>query len=171
MTEIALKPVPIRYEWLNELYEQVDQTYCLNQIPLPLEESFSRNYFLAVRTGNNGGNPFLSYAIVLGNKEIGKGELTLQEDGRAELDLILKREFCHLGYGSQALRELIEKAKAEGFSKGISAYVNKDHTAMKKLLEKAGFEKGREFLADVLTPSDSSFRMKEVRGLEYTLDF
>ena len=171
MNALELKPIPIRYEWLNDLYEQTDQTFCLNQIPLPLEEAFSRNYFLAVRTGRNGGFPFLAFALTLGKQEIGKAELTLQEDGRAELDLILKREFCHRGYGSEALRKLIEKAKEVHFCMGIAAYVNEDHAVMKKLLENAGFVKGRGFTADVLTPEGGAYRMKEVRGREYILDF
>ncbi len=171
MNSLELKPVPIRYEWLSDLYEQVDQTFCLNQIPLPLDEAFSRNYFLAVRTGRNNGFPFLAFAVTSGKKGLGKAELTRQEDGRAELDLILKQEFCHQGYGTQALQRLIEKAKEDRFCNGIAAYVNEEHTAMKKLLENAGFKKGRQFTADVLTPGGGAFRVKEVRGREYTLDF
>ena len=168
---LELKPIPIRYEWLNDLYEQTDQTCCLNRVMIPLDEEFTRNYFLAVRTGNNGGFPFLAFAVSAGGKDIGKAELTLQEDGRAELDLILKKDWCHRGYGTLALQKLIETAKARGFSKGIAAYVNEEHEVMKRLLEHAGFEKGRSFRADVLTPSGRSFAVKEVRGREYTLDF
>ena len=55
---MELKPFPIRYEELNDLYAAVDQSCCLNSVPVPLDEAMTRSFFLAVRTGSNSGEPF-----------------------------------------------------------------------------------------------------------------
>jgi hypothetical protein len=91
MSVPELRPVPVSYAWLSDLYEHVNQEFCLNQIPLPLDEESSRAYFNAVRSGSNHGAPFLARAVYADNQPVGKAELTLQEDGSAELDLIIVR--------------------------------------------------------------------------------
>lgn len=164
---ISLHELPIRYEELNRLYEHCDQKYCLNALPTPLDEMMTRSYFLMVRTGRNNGNPFLCRGIFLDGTLIGKIELTKEEDGSAELDLIMDQAYENRGYGSEALRRMIDLSKDTGFCDSICAYVQEENEAMKRVLEKNGFEAVRPFKADVMTPLTDGYRLRTVSGREY----
>lgn len=167
---IELNPIPIRYEWLNDLYEHTDQSFCLNPLPVPLDEELSRNYFLAARTSSSNSLPFLARRIDLNGKTIGKIELSCYENGIAELDLIICRDYTGHGYGTEALKAMRQLARDTGFCHGIVAYTMKDHTAMCSLLEHAGFQLARPFTADVIGTNNGRYALRTVQGIEYILD-
>ena len=165
---IELKPFPIRYEALNDLYEHTDQSCCLNRVAVPLEEATTRGFFLAVRTKNNGGLPFDCRGIYLDGKLIGKIELTRYEDYSAELDLILETEYTGNGYGKEALEQFQNDLRKTGWAQCITAYVKADHKRMIRVLEKTGFEPTRAFAADVMTPQNGTYVLRTVNGIEYS---
>ena len=164
---MRLTPFPIRYEELNELYAHTDQRRCLNAIPVPLDEAMSRSYFLAVRTGNNDGRPFVCYAIEQDGRIIGKIEATKETEQRAELDLIIRSGYCGRGHGSEALNAFIEELKQNGWCEELCAYAESGNLAMKRVLEKNGFSCERTFQADVITPGQSQYQLRSVQGEEY----
>jgi hypothetical protein len=42
---------------------------------------------------------------------------------------------------------------------------------MRRVLEKCGFQEGRTFHADVMTPQNKGYRLITITGKEYLLDF
>lgn len=164
---MELKPFPIRYEELNDLYAAVDQSCCLNSVPVPLDEAMTRSFFLAVRTGNNNGEPFRCQAVVLNGTIIGKVELTKHDETTAELDLILRKDYANQGNGTAALEQLIRQIADDHWCSVIEAYVRSDNEAMKRVLAKNHFVKGRTFQADVVTPVNGSYTLRSVTGEEY----
>ncbi len=165
---IELKPFPIRYEALNDLYENTDQSHCLNRVAVPLEEETTRGFFLAVRTGNNGGLPFDCRGVFLDGTLIGKIELTRYEDRSAELDLIIRNEYADKGYGSEALNRFQQELCETGWAERITAYVEADHEQMIRVLKKTGFAPKRTFAADVVTPQNGTYVLRTVNGTEYS---
>ena len=165
---MELTPFPIRYETLNELYAAVDQSCCLNAVSVPLDEDLTRSFFLAVQTGINNGNPFRCQAITLNGTVIGKIELTRHDEKAAELDLILRKEYTHQGYGSAAVKLLQEQVQQDHWCTMIEAYVHCKNEAMKQVLQNGHFVKGRSFQADVVTPVNGSYTIRTVTGEEYT---
>ncbi|MBO7703846.1 MAG: GNAT family N-acetyltransferase [Solobacterium sp.] len=164
---IALKPFPIRYEALNDLYEHTDQSFCLNRVAVPLDEDTTRGYFLSVRTESNQGMPFCSYGIFRNDELIGKCELTRYEDGSAEADLIIRSDQVNHGYGKEALALLLKEAETNGFCECITAYIREDNIAAKHIFEQNGFEQTQSFLADVVSPDGREYRITTVKGSEY----
>lgn len=161
---ITLNSLPINYEVLNDLYEHTDQSFCLNRVAVPLDEDSTRNYFLAVRSGINNGMPFDAKGIFLDGKLIGKAERTIYEDGSAELDLIIRKEYCGNGYGTEALnRFLTQAAQCTSFC----AYIESSNLPAARVLEKSGFHAKRNFLADVMTPQSGTYALRTVEGTEY----
>ena len=165
---IELKPFPIRYEALNDLYEHTDQNCCLNRVAVPLEEETTRGFFLAVRTENNGGLPFDCRGVFLDGTLIGKIELTRYEDHSAELDLIIKDEYTGKGYGRQAVEQFQTELRKTGWANRITAYVAVSHKRMIRVLEETGFEPLRNFAADVITPQNGTYALRTVNGVEYS---
>ena len=161
---ITLNALPVNYEILNDLYEHTDQSFCLNRVAVPLDEDSTRNYFLAVRSGINNGMPFDAKGIFLDGTLIGKAERTVYEDGSAELDLIIRKEYCGNGYGTEALKQfLTQSAQCTSFC----AYIESSNLPAARVLEKTGFRAERKFLADVMTPQSGTYALRIVEGTEY----
>lgn len=159
-----------RKEPLADLYENADQSLCLVQLPLPLSISETRNYLRAVRTESVSGRAFICCAVYADSELIGKIEASRDEEGEAELDLILKRQYAGRGYGTEALRQFLALLKEKDWHQRMTAYVNRDNIAMIRILEKNGFARTREFTADVMVPTDGKYVMKTIRGYEYLRD-
>ncbi len=153
-------------ELLNELYAECDQSMCLVRLPVPLPKEETDRYMHIIETGNNQGRPFLCFGIYLDDRLIGKTELTRYEEGSAEADIIIQRDYCSKGYGTQALQELISTARAEEWCERIIAYIDLQNRAALKLFAKAGFQKGRTFRADVAVYEQGSLRVETHSGLE-----
>ena len=160
-----------RMDALKELYEHADQSHCLVRIRVPLDVSATRNYFRAIRSENVNGKPFLCYAIHLDDAIIGKIEASkdIEEDG--ELDLILKKEYSLQGYGTEALRQFMKMLEEKQWCRRMTAYVDSENKAMIRVLEKNGFEKKRNFCADVMAPSGNAYSLRIVAGSEYVYEF
>ena len=160
-----------RMDALKELYEHADQSHCLVRIRVPLDVSATRNYFRAIRSENVNGKPFLCYAILLDDTIIGKIEASkdINEDG--ELDLILKKEYSLQGYGTEALRQFMKMLEEKQWCRRLTAYVDSDNKAMIRVLEKNGFEKKRNFCADVMAPSGNAYSLRTVAGSENVYEF
>ena len=164
---ITLASFPIRYEELNDLYEHTDQSFCLNHVAVPLDEDTTRGYFMMVRTGNNNGMPFAVKGIYLDKKLIGKIERTVYEDGSAEIDLIIRKEYCGKGYGTEALRQFIALPETKAECASFCAYIDSDNLPAAGVLEKNGFEAKRKFQADVVTPQKDTYTLRTAEGTEY----
>ena len=167
---ITLGTLPVRYEELNDLYAHTDQSHCLNHVSVPLDEEMTRSYFLAVRTGMNQGMPFLARGVYLNRKLIGKAELTVYEEGWAEADLLIRREYENRGYGKAALSMIMKEAEEAQFVRCFTAYIDKENLAMKAVLEQVGFTPARTFRTDVLRPMEHGYALKEIEGVEYVYD-
>ncbi|MBQ9328244.1 MAG: GNAT family N-acetyltransferase [Solobacterium sp.] len=164
---ISLNAFPINYEVLNDLYAHCDQRYCLNAVSVPLEEESTRAYFLGVRTGVLDGKRFYSFSVDLNQTLIGKIELSIYPEGIGEVDLILRSEETGKGYGTDTMKQLLEKITKESLCEEVYAYVHDENEAMKRLLEHTGFHEGRTFVADVMTPDQGMYRLTSVKGKEY----
>lgn len=164
---ITLGPLPINYEELNDLYAGTDQCFCLNRVALPLDEDATRAYFSAVRSGVNDGMLFDAKGIYLKGKLIGKIERTVDENGCAEIDLIIVKEHCGKGYGTEALKQFLDLTETKVICDSFCAYIEADNTAAARVLEKNGFEAKRSFLADVVTPQADTYTLRTVKGTEY----
>ena len=160
-----------RKEPLEELYANTDQTYCLVQLPVPLPLSSVREYLKAVRSEDLKGRPFLCYAIKNDGAIIGKIEASKDEEGEAELDLIIRRDMVNQGYGSQALGQFLSILKNKDWCSVLCAYVNADNIAIRKVLENSSFVQGRDFAADVMVPDRGTYTMKTMKGTEYIYYF
>lgn len=156
-------------EALEDLYANTDQQHCLVQILVPLMEPQTSRYLQAVRDHEVDGKPFICFAVIEQDKIIGKIELTRSYGEKAELDLVIRKEYMHQGYGYEALRLLITTVSGERWCSHIFAYTVTDNEAMIALLEKCGFRKGRRFKADVMVPYGGMFTMMEKTGIEYFL--
>lgn len=164
---ITLNELPIRYEELNDLYEHTDQSFCLNKVAVPLDEDTTRGYFMMVRSHSNNGMPFAAKGIYWDRTLIGKIERTVYDNGCAELDIILRKEYCGKGYGTEALRQFLALPETENECMTFCAYVEEDNIAAQKALEKTGFEAKRQFKADVVTPQAGTYILRTVNGIEY----
>ncbi|MBR3356514.1 MAG: GNAT family N-acetyltransferase [Solobacterium sp.] len=152
---------------LQDLYAAVDQSFCLVQLPVPLQKPQTDAYLEGVRTGQMDGNPFHCFAVMKEDELIGKIELTVQEDRFAELDVILKKEMCGKGYGKQAVSAMIGLAARKQWCRGICAYTVRENLAMQAVLVSAGFQSRRSFTADVIVPNGSSYYLRQFEGIEY----
>ena len=152
---------------LEELYANADQTHCLVCLRLPLEKDATVRYLEGVRRKEIDGNPFYCYAVMLEDRIIGKIELTVQEDRFGELDVILRRDCCGKGNGTQAVRSMIALAAKKQWCRGITAYTDAENAAIQAVLEKNGFQKQRRFQADVLVPSGNTYYLRPCDGIEY----
>ena len=164
---IRLDNFPIRYEELNDLYEHTDQSFCLNRVAVPLDEDTTRGYFFMVRSGFNDGMLFGVKGIFLDGKLIGKIERTVDETGCAEIDLIIKKEYCGKGYGSEALKQFLALPETLMECSSYCAYIDAENKAAERVFEKNGFEAKRKFSADVVTPQGSTYVLRTVTGTEY----
>ena len=157
-------------EQLSLLYAQADQSGCLVQLPVPLPYENTVRYISGIQHNEMDGKPFLCRAIYEDDICIGKIELTRYEDMTAEIDIILRREWCHQGFGSEALWQMIELVRSTGWCTRIHAYVDTSNIAAGKLFAKNGFAIGGFFNADVLTNVNSEYVMVKKRGCEMILD-
>ncbi len=164
---ITLEPLPINYEILNELYAASDQSLCLNKVSVPLDEDMTRAYFSAVRSGINCGMLFDAKGIYLDGRLIGKIERTVDEEGCAEIDLMIVKDCCGQGHGTEALRQFLNLTETKISCETFSAYIERDNSAAARVLEKNGFEAKRKFLADVVTPQADAYALRTVEGMEY----
>lgn len=163
---ITLKPWPLSYEAMNSLYAQSDQSFCLVQLPVPLDKANTFRYLRAVQSQNADGKPFLCRSIQLDEQLIGKIELSRYETMDAELDIILKKDFCFKGYGREALRQMEELVKEMNWCRSVYAYVDTGNIPAAKMLAGSGYEIGRFFSADVMIPDQGSYILKTRRGCE-----
>ena len=161
----------LRKDELEDLYANADQSYCLVRLPVPLPLSSTRNYMRAVRTESTNGRPFLCFAVYLDDRIIGKIEASKDEEDNAEADLILKRQYTGKGYGTEAMRQLQMILQERQWCRTLAAYTDRDNAAMIRVLEKNGFEKERDFTADVMIPDGGTYTVKSVRGMEYVYYF
>ncbi|MBR2067740.1 MAG: GNAT family N-acetyltransferase [Solobacterium sp.] len=168
MEKIELKRWPTqKVEALNDFYLEVNQEFCLVQIPLPIQEEMALNYLKAIETRKNGNKELLSFAIMLEEEIIGKIELNKGQNHIAELDLVIKEKYTNMGYGKEALKLLEEKVKETNWCRIIEAIVKEDNLRMKKLLVDSGYMEGRSFIADIVVPHRGNYRIEEVEGREY----
>ena len=151
---------------LEALYEKTDQSHCLVQLPVPLPKQQTENYLRVIRSSDNDGKPFVCFAILLDGRLIGKTELTRYNDGSAELDIIISREYCNKGNGTEALNALITHVFAEDWCHMIRAYTALENRAALKMLAKAGFRPGGTFAADIMVPDGTSYKIETKKGLE-----
>lgn len=156
---------------LETLYTHVNQKYCLVQIPLPLPTEQTQSYVNAIDNGVVEGKAFWCRAIQEDDDIIGKIELTKHDDGKAELDLVLRKEYENKGLGTKAIQEAIAFVEQENWCISIEAYVNQENIAMMKALEHNGFVRRQKFKADIVVPRDQLYELKEVTGYAYTYDF
>lgn len=157
-------------EQLNLLYSQTDQSGCLVRLPVPLPYENTVRYINGIRQNEMDGRPFLCRAVYEDDTCIGKIELTRYEDMSAEIDIILRKEWCHQGFGTEALRQMIELVRAMDWCVRIHAYVDTSNIAAGKLFAKSGFAIGGFFNADVLTSENGEYVMVKKRGCEMILD-
>lgn len=163
---ISLKPWPLSYEAMNELYAHADQSKCLVQLPVPLDKANTFRYLKAVQSGFSNSKPFLARAVYLDDLLIGKIELSRYESHDSELDIILRKEYCAKGYGRQALKLLEEEVTESGWCRSVYAYVDTENTPAGKMLAASGYELNRFFSADVMIPHDGTYILKTRRGAE-----
>ncbi len=161
----------LRKNELEDLYANADQSHCLVRLPVPLPLSSTRNYMRAVRTESTNGRPFLCFAVYLDDQVIGKIEASKDEEENGETDLILKQAYTGKGYGTEAMKQFLQLLAEKQWCRSLAAYTDRDNTAMIRLLEKTGFDKGRGFAADVMIPDYGTYTMKTVRGIEYVYYF
>ena len=169
MKEIRLEKWPRNgRKQLEELYENVDQQHCLVQVPLPMPEEETKAYIHAIDAGIVDEKPFLCFGIQEGDDIIGKIELSKDDKGVAELDLIIRKEYENQGVGTKALKEMMRYVEKENWCDEIEAYVNEENVAMMKVLENNGFLRQKKFKADIVVRQDDLYTLKEINGYEYT---
>ena len=156
---------------LNDLYMDVDQTYCLVQLSTPLPTNEAYHYLNAIREGIVNEKPFLCFGIYMDQELIGKVEVSRYPNNEAELDIVLKKQCTNKGYGSEALSLLIEHLKELNWCKSIHAYVNEENGFVRRILEKNSFQPSRKFKTDIATFHDGIYTMKEITGIEYIYSF
>ena len=154
-------------ETLNELYEHVNQKYCLTQLPVPLEQEPTERYLKAAETGFVDEKPFLCFAILLDEVLIGKTDLSCYEGGFAEVDIVIREEYTGNGYGREALEQLVEYVTSASWCTAIGGYVEKDNMHARRMFMKAGFRQTRPFSADIMTPVNGKYVLKTKQGYEY----
>ena len=165
---VKLKPFPASDSTaLNELYAHVNQRYCLVQLPVPLPEEETARYLEVIRTGNNNGQPFVCFGIYVEDDLIGKIELTRQDDGDAELDVIIRDSETGKGYGTEALQILLREVYRRGWCRAVYAYAAKDNSHARRMLAHAGFRQMRTFHADVMRWDHGTYRVEPQTGYEY----
>ena len=165
---VKLKPFPAQDSTaLNDLYAQVNQRYCLVHLPVPLPQEETARYLEVIRTGNNAGQPFICFGIYAEAVLIGKIELTRQDDGDAELDVVIRESETGKGYGTQALGILLKEVYRRGWCRAVYAYVSRDNSHARRMLTHAGFRQMRAFQADVMRWDGGSYRVEPQTGYEY----
>ena len=167
---IELKPWPADREMMNLLYSESDQSRCLVQIAVPLEETSTAAYLEAVRNGYSNGRKLIAREIVLDGEMIGKIEVTVGEDGEAELDIVIRSQFCTKGYGREAVRMFVQQLRNEQIVFRIAAYVDTGNIPAGRMLASCGFLPARFFRADVLVPYQGKYIVSERRGCEMILE-
>ena len=166
---VKLKPFPAADSTaLNELYAHVNQRYCLVQLPVPLPEEETARYLEVIRTGNNNGQPFVCFGIFMEDSLIGKIELTRQDDGDAELDVVIRDSETGRGYGTEALQILLREVYRRGWCRAVYAYAARDNSHARRMLAHAGFRQMRTFQADVMRWDHGTYRLEPQTGYEYT---
>ncbi len=156
---------------LDELYENTDQSKCLVQLALPLDQARTRTYRRCIfRERNDDNKPFLCFAVMLNNTIIGKTEVTAHSEDEAELDIIIDADHTGRGYGKRALDLLHKRLKEINFASSVRAYVSEENEACIHLLLNAGYERGRKFSADILIPDKGSYVIRTVNGYEFKYD-
>ncbi len=154
---------------LEDLYAHTDQSCCLVSLPVPLPKEKSEKYLDVIRSGDNDGKPFLCFEILEDGERIGKIDLTRCENGTAELDIIIRREYTDLGYGKKAMALFLAEISRIGWCDSIHAYCDKENTAVRNLLGSCGFTAVRPFRADVAAEKNGRWYLKEVSGIEYAI--
>ena len=71
---------------------------------------------------------------------VGSTGLQFDSPGRAVTGYVLARASWGLGYATEALRAMIESARARGFRE-LDAFCHEQHRASVRVLEKCGFER------------------------------
>ena len=150
---------------LEELYANVDQSHCLVALPIPLPVAATNRYLAIMEDGKNGELAFQCYKILLNDKIIGKIDLNRYPGQRAELDIVLRKEYTGKKIGTEAMLLLEEELKKSGFAEYIHAYVRLDNIPMAKVLERTGFVPGRRFEAEVFSHEANSRII--AKGREY----
>ena len=158
-------------EPLNDLYKDVDQTYCLVHLssPLPINEAY--HYLHAIREEIVNDKPFLCFGIYLNQESIGKVEVSRYPTNEAELDIVIKKQHTGEGYGTKAITLLINHLNENNWCKSIHAYVHEDNIPIRKILEKNGFKPSQKFKTDIATYDDGIYSMKEITGVSYVYSF
>ena len=165
---VKLKPFPASDSMaLNDLYAHVNQRYCLVQLPVPLPEEETARYLEVIRTGNNNGQPFVCFGIFMEDSLIGKIELTRQDDGDAELDVVIRDSETGKGCGTEALQILLREVYRRGWCRAVYAYAAKDNSHARRMLAHAGFRQMRTFHADVMRWDQGTYRVEPQTGYEY----
>ncbi|MBR2991541.1 MAG: GNAT family N-acetyltransferase [Solobacterium sp.] len=166
---VLLEPWPYPGESeLRELYSAVDQKYCLVQLPVPLPAAETRKYLAMIHAGGNEERSLLTRAVIVDGILAGKIELSgTGED--TELDIVLRKDMTGKGYGSEALRLLVDEIRNNALYPCITAYVHKENIHARRMFAKAGMRQIRPFRADILIPSGGQYRLKETEGYEYLL--
>ena len=164
---VVLEKWPDSYDLLNDLYASADQSHCLVRLPVPLPGEQTEGYLKIIREEQNEGRPFHCFAIKLSGTVIGKAELTCDPDGTAEMDIILKKEYCGKGYGTAAVNLLCEMAQENRWCRQVEAYADSENLPALNMLAKAGFRRYRSFRADVMSGSERTYRIEQRKGYEY----
>lgn len=154
---------------LMELYENVDQSNCLVTVNISSHQQ-TENYIRIIKSGDNDGKPFLCRAVCLDDQLIGKAELTRYDDNSAELDIVLRREYCGRGYGTKAVVDLVYTVIGMNWCSKIRAYVSAANKPAGRMLMKVGFKPLRKFKADIMVPAENTYSLKEQDGYEFILE-
>ena len=152
---------------LNDLYLDVDQSFCLVQLPIPFLTNESIHYLNAIHNEVVDEKPFLCFGIYEDDTLIGKVEVTRYPNNESELDIVLRKQYTQKGYATEALQQLRHYLQERHWCTRIHAFVNENNLPVRRLLEKSYFQPTRKFKADVSTFHDGSYVMKEIIGIEY----
>ncbi len=156
---------------LNDLYSHVNQRYCLTILECPLDGPATARWLNAAETGIVDGRPFLSFAVMLDDEVVGKIDLTRYEDGFAETDIVIREEHTGMGYGREAMKQVIDLVSEIHWCDAVCAYINKENMHARRMFMRAGFRQGRPFEADVMTPANGRYILKTTPGYEYIYRF
>lgn len=151
---------------LEDLYEQVDQSKCLVTLSIPLSKEKLENFIQAIQQEVVEGKAFQSFAIWVEEEMIGKIELTRYENRTSELDLVIKEAYCGKGYGTEAVKLLLQFVQAENWCTSIHAYVDESNQEVIHMLWKNGFQKGRSFQADISMEQEGTYYFQVKKGVE-----
>ena len=165
---IELKKMVADASIIEDIYANVNQENCLVQLKTPLPTDQLQQYLQAIEVGKVKDKPFICFGIYQDDAVVGKIELSRYEDGSAELDLVLKEEYCNQKIGREALNQLEEYVKENFWCKRIVAYVNEENEAMIHLLNACKYIETKPFKADIMVLNEGEYQLKTIQGIEFT---